>query len=372
MSAEVNMQKGSIKRVGKCWLLRYYEPVLQDGKVVKRPRAKKLATYGDGYRTEKDVRPLADLILAPINARTAEPESSQLVTEFLEYVYMPHARETLKPSTANTYKVMLRLVKPHLGGLQLRETRTSHVDRIIRLIADGKPRAHTTLRNVKSFLSGAFRYAKRTDRIGDNPVRDSLVPRGKPMGKTPAYTLPEVLAIVDVVPEPARTAVLVAAFTGMRVSEIKGLQWDDFVGDELRIVRSVWSGHITDTKTLSSRAPVPVVPILKRALEEHRNRDDGKGYIFHGNTGKPLRLENVVRFAIKPALDKAGIQWLGWHAFRRGVGTNLNGLGVPMKTIQDILRHGNIATTQAFYVKPVAAEAHKAMRKLERAFNKLK
>jgi hypothetical protein len=134
--------------------------------------------------------------------------------------------------------------------------------------------------------------------------------------------------------------------------------WMLIVDDELHISRSVWSGHVTDTKTLASRAPVPLLPLVKEALQEHRKRTTGDGYIFHGNTGNPLRLENVLRRDVKPVLAKEKLEWYGWHAFRRGVATNLHALGVDDKTISNILRHGNVAVTQAFYIKPVADASH--------------
>jgi integrase len=46
--------------------------------------------------------------------------------------------------------------------------------------------------------------------------------------------------------------------------------------------------------------------------------------------------------------------WHGWHAFRRGLATNLHGLGVDDKTIQAILRHSNIGLTMNVYVKSVS------------------
>jgi integrase len=365
------VQKGTIQLIGNCWLLRYRQPVLVDGRVVMKARAKKLATYCREYRTEESVRPKADLILAPINAKTARPESDQRVADFIAYVYLEHCQQNLKLSTVKGYKDMWRLVQPHLDGLRLRDTRTSDIDRLMRAVASQKQRAHTTHRNLKSFLSGAFRFAKRNDLITDNPVRDSVVPKGKPAGETHAYALEEIVAFLAALDEPARTAVIVTAFSGLRVSEVKGLRWEDLTDDAIAVRRSVWCGHVSDTKTLRSRAPVPMVPLVKRALEEHSKRQPlGNGWIFEGATGSPLRLENLVRRAIKPALTKAGLQWHGWHAFRRGVGTNLNMLGFDDKTIQTILRHANVATTQSFYIKPVAKEAVAAMRKLERAFTK--
>jgi integrase len=43
----------------------------------------------------------------------------------------------------------------------------------------------------------------------------------------------------------------------------------------------------------------------------------------------------------------------GWHAFRRGLATNLHTLGVDDKTIQAILRHSNVALTISVYIKSV-------------------
>ncbi len=365
------MQRGQIKRVGKCWLLRYWEPVVENGQVTKRRVAKKLATYSDQYRTEASVRPLVEAILAPINARTARPESTDTVAHFLEHVYLPHCAETLRPSTVKGYRDMWKLVEPHFGIMRLRDFRTSDADRVLRAVANSKARAHTTLRNVKSFLSGVFRFAKRTDAISENPVRDAVVPRGKPKGERPAYTLDEIAAMLKVLPEPARTVVVVAALTGLRLSELKGLRWEDFTDDEtVKIERAVWNGKVSETKTLTSKAAVPVVPYLIAALEEHKARNSGTGYVFHGATGQPLRMENIFQRDMAPAVAKAGIEWRGWHPFRYGVGTLLHSLGTPDKVIQSILRHANVSTTLGFYVKPVAKESRAAMQKLERALGK--
>jgi integrase len=64
---------------------------------------------------------------------------------------------------------------------------------------------------------------------------------------------------------------------------------------------------------------------------------------------------------IIPLLRFAGIKWEGWHAFRRGLATNLKRLGVDDKIIQAILRHSSLSTTQAIYIKTVSADAEAAM-----------
>jgi integrase len=60
------------------------------------------------------------------------------------------------------------------------------------------------------------------------------------------------------------------------------------------------------------------------------------------------------------------VEWHGWHAFRRGLATNLYRIGVPARTIQAILRHSNVSTTLAFYVKTSGADAVAAMERLEK------
>ena len=58
-------------------------------------------------------------------------------------------------------------------------------------------------------------------------------------------------------------------------------------------------------------------------------------------------------------------EWHGWHAARRGLGSNLYRLGVPEMVIQRILRHANVSTTATYYIKTAAADVRNAMGRLE-------
>jgi integrase len=373
---EIPVQKGQIKQVGNCWLLRYYEPVNENGHRVMRQKTTKLKldlTKAISQKEqEKAARAAAELILAPINAGTADPQSRQGLATFLEHVYLPHVKGKKRPSTYTSYFGMWRLLKDHLNGLELREVRTSDVEDLMASATNDKQRAHTTHRNLRNFLRGAFRYAISREMVSRNPVVEAVIPRGLPSRPKPAYTLEEIKTMIAMLPEPARTVVVVAGFTGLRLAEIKGLRWEDFRGNELDIERSVWSGVISETKTLTSKAPVPIISIVHKALVAHRKRTTGDGFIFCGarDGSKPLRIENLYRRVMKPLFKENEIKWKGWHAFRRGVATNLGVLGVEGKTIQAILRHSELATTMDIYRQPVSKEGHAAMRKLERAFSK--
>jgi len=105
-------------------------------------------------------------------------------------------------------------------------------------------------------------------------------------------------------------------------------------------------------------------------------RDAKTGWIFASLENTPLSLHNVVNRIIIPTLvaerveDETVPQWHGFHAGRRGLGSNLYQLGVPELVIQKILRHSDVATTQQYYIKltdeQLADEMEKYQAEIER------
>src|ERR1700723_230574 len=168
------MQSGSIKKHGKWWVVRYYEIVLANGKEHRKQMQAKLAPIGPAYPEKRDVEHLAHAILAPINGKTHRPTSVDTVLNFLEHTYLENCKTTLRPSTAHGYSVCFNQLKPFIPEkTELRDVRTSDVEKWLRDLAGSKELAHTSLRNCKNFLSGAFRFAKRTDAVTTNPCRDA-------------------------------------------------------------------------------------------------------------------------------------------------------------------------------------------------------
>jgi len=80
-----------------------------------------------------------------------------------------------------------------------------------------------------------------------------------------------------------------------------------------------------------------------------------------------VRLRLTLRTISEPHFKT---EWHGWHACRRGLGSNLNRLGVSDVVIQRILRHANVSTTMAFYVKSSSDDVRRAMTKLENSIPK--
>ncbi|MGA8527370.1 MAG: hypothetical protein WB629_14885, partial [Candidatus Sulfotelmatobacter sp.] len=203
------MQKGMIFQRGQSWVLKFYDTVLVNGMPKKKRVLKRLATVGPDYPTATSVETLAAEMLEPVNKQTA-PASAEALASFLEHLYIPACKKELRPSTAAGYEDMLRLVKPHLNGLRVREVEPRHMDKLLRAVAatptkSGQPRAHSTMTNCRNFLSGAFRYAIREALYSKhNPVREIRLPKGlKRMEDTHAYSNAEVQAMLKVLQEPA-------------------------------------------------------------------------------------------------------------------------------------------------------------------------
>jgi integrase len=155
--------------------------------------------------------------------------------------------------------------------------------------------------------------------------------------------------------ERSATIVAVAAFAGLRRCEIQGLRWSDYDGSAFRVRRLVWEGILDETKTDASNAAVPVINALAKRLDKYRASllvtPEADAPIFAASNGRPLRLNNVLRSHILPVLKAAELEFHGWHAFRRGLATNLHSLGIDDHTIKAILRHSSVTVTQRSYIK---------------------
>jgi integrase len=290
------------------------------------------------------------------------------LNRFMETVYLPYAERQKRRSTFVGYRNMWkRYIKPD-GDKALRDYRTFECEQMLTSIARTHDLCRSTLAHVKHFLGGAFRYARRQGVLDTpNPMREVEIPRARPAGETHAYSLEEEVRMLAILPEPAATIVAVAAFTGARKGEIRGFVWEGYDGYAIEVKQSVWRTQVGEPKREKSKGTIPVIAQLKLFLDRHRvlTGRPSQGFLFRNPLGNPLNLDVLAREVTRPALETEKIPWHGWHAFRRGLATNLHRLGVSDKVIQQILRHANMTTTINIYVKMVSQDAEEAMKKLE-------
>jgi len=259
---------------------------------------------------------------------------------------------------------------------------------------------YSTLKHLKNLLSLIFDEAERLELLPNdvgNPIKLVRLPDAPDDDETYAYTLKEIETMLAVIPEPAATICAVAAFTGLRRAEMRGLRWEEYNGKQLAVNRSVWEGFTNEPKTKRSKAAVPVIPRLAAVLDRHRLACGNPtcGPMFANGKGKPANLNNTLNREILPALNRCAEcrkskadhiaavvshdfkrddnlpMWHGWHAFRRGLASTLYSLGVDDLMVQQILRHKDVQVTRDHYIKTSNDQSVAAMAKLESAVSEL-
>jgi len=362
-------QAGYVFKKGSNWYVRYREDVqLENGSIARVQKCRKLAEARGKYQAKGAVKDLAIEFLRQLSDGTSKAESTMSLNRFIENVYLPYVSEQRRRSTYRGYKnVWQRYIKPD-GEIALRDFKTLEGEQMLQAIARREDLNRKTLGHIKHLLSGVFRYALRLGVLNyQNPMRDVEIPKARPVGETYAYSLEEEARMLAMLPEPAATVVATAAFTGVRKGELRALAWENYNGAEIRVMKSMWRNHLEEPKRPKSKGTIPVIAPLRTFLERHwiRCGRPDRGFIFSNERQEPMNLEAMASDVIRPILQNAKLPWYGWHAFRRGLATNLHRLGVSDRVIQEILRHANVTTTMNIYVKMVSADAVIAMKALE-------
>ena len=159
------------------------------------------------------------------------------------------------------------------------------------------------------------------------------------------------------------------AGTGLRRSELIALRWRDidFQLMQANVTHSIWRNVEGDTKTETSRKPVPLHPFVIEELQQwksvtlYRSNQD---FLFPSvvkNGTQPLTPDMILRRHVRPALNRIGVtKRIGWHSFRHGLATTLRQHGVDIKTAQELLRHASGRITLEIYQQAVGDEKRAA------------
>jgi integrase len=128
------------------------------------------------------------------------------------------------------------------------------------------------LKHVKNFLSGIFSACGATGIFdGANPVKLAEIPAFVINGaETKPYSLEEIGAMLKVLSEPSVKAVATAAFTGLRLGELRGLMWESAIArcdrsNETVLSLIVLQGAASRSRVLFSRSYLSAyLPVIWR------------------------------------------------------------------------------------------------------------
>jgi len=188
-------------------------------------------------------------------------------------------------------------------------------------------------------------------------------------------TLPEVLEIADAktamdslatraaeeeTPISLRDVAMVELLyaTGARVAELCGLDLSDIDYDR-QTIRVLGKGNKERTIPLGNPAMKALNAWLRDGRDSVKN-SQSENAVFLGARGKRID-QRTVRTVVYNALEAIeGIERMGPHALRHSAATHLLEGGADLRTVQEILGHASLATTQIY--------THVSTERLQKAF----
>jgi integrase/recombinase XerC len=242
----------------------------------------------------------------------------------------------------------------HLGGVpdlaDLGALRTADVRAFLaRRRAEGAG-SRTIARQLAALRSFAG-HLERQHGLNAAPIRAVQAPRLKP-------SLPRPLSIVDArrvadeagedAPEPwiaARDAAIVMLLygAGLRIGEALAVTQADLAGDAATLRVTGKGGKVR---------LVPLLPAVRASLDEYRHRLPMRPApgepVFRGARGGPLS-PRIVQRAVARLRGSLGLPDTATpHALRHSFATHLLSAGGDLRTIQELLGHASLSTTQLY------------------------
>lgn len=243
---------------------------------------------------------------------------------------------------------MASVIKPALaffGPLRVLDTKrsdwTTYRDEVAlkRTTKQHGPPAPSTLNVELRRLRAAVNWAIQNDILSRNPLQGV-----KPLKSSRRDTVvsdENLRAVLTALPTWMQSMVLVAMDSGMRVTEIRLLRWD-----EIDWERSCVHLAANRTKTHKARSP----RLSARAVEHLRSLPKTSPYVFANKVGKPYSYTNVWNFW-RTAADAAGLKAAAgdnrvrFHDLRRSAITRMIKLGVPLFVAMKAAGHTSAAMT---------------------------
>jgi integrase len=317
-------------------------------------------------KKDADARHAAVTVEVDRGIHTAKGSSITLAAaaeDWIKFVTL----EKREPATIAGYRQHVdKHIIPRLGATKLATLTTPRIERFRDELLESMSRA--LAKKVLGSLKSILKDAKRRGNVAQNVAADVKVGvSGRKAKLQVGKDIPtgeEVRRMIDGAPEGrGRTLIMVAAFSGLRASELRGLRWKDV--DLKRGVLHVRQradryNTIGQPKSTSSERNVPIGPMVVNTLRQWKlacPKSDAD-LVFPTSKGTVDNHSNIVQRILMPAQNAAGIvtgdgepKYPGLHALRHFYASwSINrrkdgGLELPPKMVQARLGHASIVIT---------------------------
>jgi integrase/recombinase XerD len=271
--------------------------------------------------------------------------------EVEEYLRFCEEHKGLAENSLIQIELFVRRFDHFLRDRQVRSWSELGIDHIDSFVRQQAARNIKRIQRVHKILRGLFRYLFSLGRVNREWASALLSPRQYRLARTPRALMPEqVLHLLRSI-DRARwggkrdfAMILMAASLGVRASEVAELKLQD-----LGWTRAVVSFPPTKGKSvLHMPLSRPLIEALADYLKNERPNGRSHRNVFLARTPPfgPLRWSSVSA-AIARRMRSAGIKGSG-HQLRHAFASELLRGGIPFSTIQELLGHSHLSSTQIY------------------------
>lgn len=273
-------------------------------------------------------------------AENTHPDALLPFTEYMEK-WLQSIRSSLATATYQSYSNMIKArIRPYFAplGLQLREVLPQHIEDFYQSILADDCTTNTVI-HYHAIIRKALQTAVKKDILLKNPA-DKVDRPKKNVFHGSFYSEEEMLTLFDAVSgDPLELCVKIAAYYGLRRSEVLGLRWSaiDMEHKTISISHKVIEAEVDGKfvpmgedvlKTKSSFRTLPLIPAVETILLEEKEKQemyrrlfkksycrDYLDYICVDQCGKLLR-PNYVTEHFSWLIEKYGLRKVRFHDLR--------------------------------------------------------
>lgn len=330
---------------------------------------KRASVYAD---TEKECRRKLTAITKAVDDGTYRKTSRVTVSQWLDEWVETYCK-SLRPMTVEGYKQKIKTnIKPYFGAAPLSSLDNLKIQKYYNLLEAGdkdrKPLSPKSIQNVHGIFHRALKQAVIVGLIPSNPADNVKLPKVKKPDLAPLMDDDITRFLQAIKGHRFERLYLLALFSGMRESEIMGLQWDDVDLDagtitvcrQLQKLRSSNEYLFLDETKNGKKRIASIAPSVVRVLKAQRAQqaewklaagpawNNEHNLVFTDQLGGHLK-HNTVFYDFKDVMASIGKPSTRFHDLRHSYAVNALQAGDSIKAVQEQLGHYSTAFTMDVY-----------------------
>lgn len=354
-------------------------PVKCTKKVLNEKVDELVAQFYEDYCSGKATKPKekinknarnAEFLSRALSGKSSAFEFTQFLVHWLEAI-----KPTISDATYESYMHVIRKTKEYFDEnyphLMLTEITALQIQQFYNDKYNGGLTANT-IKHYHANLHKALKYAVKMDLLPNNPSEKAELPKLKKF-QASFYNAEELEELFKAFKgDRLELVVNIAAYYGLRRSEVLGLKWDciDFERKKITIRRKLIykMGENGDElvvdeelKTKASVRTLPLIPHIEKMLKEkffleqyYSNLLKGDfdrtfdGFVCRDSLGKIITPDYTTQH-FQIVLARNNLRHIRFHDLRHSCASLLLANGIPMKAIQEWLGHSTFNVTADFY-----------------------